>query len=45
MRFTSSRSDTEAAERELRWGYEALEQVAHSTLSADLAEALYRLGR
>lgn len=41
--------DTEAAERELRWGYEALEQVgekaARSTLSASLAEALYRLGR
>jgi tetratricopeptide (TPR) repeat protein len=41
--------DVEGAERELRWGYETLEQMgekaARSTLAADLAEALYRQGR
>jgi class 3 adenylate cyclase/tetratricopeptide (TPR) repeat protein len=41
--------DAEAAERELRWGYETLEQMGEkgrrSTLAADLAEALYRQGR
>jgi tetratricopeptide (TPR) repeat protein len=41
--------DAKGAERELRWGYETLQQMgekaARSTLAANLAEALYRLGR
>jgi class 3 adenylate cyclase/tetratricopeptide (TPR) repeat protein len=40
--------DADAAERELRWGYERLrrigERVSLSTSAAYLAEALYRLG-
>ena len=41
--------DAEAAERELRWGYETLEQMGEkgrrSTLAGNLAETLYRQGR
>jgi tetratricopeptide (TPR) repeat protein len=41
--------DAEEAERELRWGYETLEEMgekaARSGLAAYLAEALYSLGR
>ena len=41
--------DVEEAERELRWGYETLEQMGEqavrSTLAASLAEALYRQRR
>jgi len=41
--------DTDGAERELRWGYDTLDQIgekaARSTLAADLAEALYRQAR
>jgi DNA-binding SARP family transcriptional activator/tetratricopeptide (TPR) repeat protein len=41
--------DTDGAERELRWGYDTLDQLgekaARSTLAADFAEALYRQAR
>jgi ATP/maltotriose-dependent transcriptional regulator MalT len=41
--------DYDAAERELRWGYETLEQMGEkslrTTIAAFLAEALYRQGR
>jgi class 3 adenylate cyclase/tetratricopeptide (TPR) repeat protein len=41
--------DHEAAERELRWGYETLERMAEKsargTIAAFLAEAVYRQGR
>jgi tetratricopeptide (TPR) repeat protein len=41
--------DSKGAERELRWGYETLEQMgekAHrSTIAGNLAEALYQQGR
>jgi ATP/maltotriose-dependent transcriptional regulator MalT len=41
--------DYEAAERELRWGYETLEQMgeksSRATLAAFLAEAVYKQGR
>jgi class 3 adenylate cyclase/tetratricopeptide (TPR) repeat protein len=41
--------DVDGAERELRWGYETLEQMgekaARSTLAADFAEALFRHAR